>query len=104
MGTAPNAEANFFLGAAAAAAAVCVMIPLDTVKTRLVTQVNGPMAYKGMRDCFVRVMKEEGVWAFYRSLPPRLMSVVPMIAIQVGECEGDRVKLQLLFFSIFYYY
>jgi hypothetical protein len=42
------------------------------------------MAYKGMRDCFFRVLKEEGIGAFYLSLPPRLMAVVPMIAIQVN--------------------
>ena len=110
------------------------MIPMDTIKTRLVTQVtrdlmhasiflfidyqiigflfvglfmctlylfnclffpflfrpspqvaNNPRAYKGVRDCFSRVLREEGVGAFYRSLPPRLMSVVPMIAIQVND-------------------
>ena len=81
----PNAEWNFGLGAAAAAAAVCVMIPIDVIKTRLVTQnCLSPHAYKGMYDCFTRVLKEEGIEAFYRSLPPRLMAVVPMIAIQFG--------------------
>lgn len=35
----PGPEMNFALGALAAAAAVCVMIPVDTIKTRLVTQV-----------------------------------------------------------------
>jgi hypothetical protein len=44
-----------------------------------------PIAYTGVRDCFYRILKEEGVGAFYRSLPPRLMSVVPMIAIQFGK-------------------
>ena len=36
---ATNGE-NFAMGAMAAAATVCVMIPLDTVKTRIVTQVR----------------------------------------------------------------
>ena len=49
---------------------------------------NNPRAYKGVRDCFTRVLSEEGVGAFYRSLPPRLMSVVPMIAIQVTDKQG----------------
>jgi hypothetical protein len=39
MGSAPNTETNFGLGAIAAAVAVCVMIPVDTIKTRLVIQV-----------------------------------------------------------------
>ena len=88
LGTAPAGETSFGLGAFASAAAVAVMIPMDTVKTRLVTQLTtDPRAYKGVRDCFLRVLNEEGVGAFYRSLPPRLMSVVPMIAIQFGAYE-----------------
>ena len=51
-----------------------------------------PIAYKGVSDCFYRILKEEGVGAFYRSLPPRLMSVVPMIAIQFGVYETLKSK------------
>ena len=89
LGTPPSGEVSFGLGAFASATAVAVMNPMDTVKTRLVTQMvaNNPRAYKGVRDCFVRVFREEGMGAFYRSLPPRLMSVVPMIAIQFGVYE-----------------
>ena len=36
----PNSQENFVLGALAAAASVTVMIPMDTVKTRIVTQVR----------------------------------------------------------------
>jgi hypothetical protein len=80
----PGNELNFILGALAAAASVTVMIPLDTIKTRLVVQTaNSPIAYKGMIDCFSRIIREEGIGTFYKSLPPRLVSVVPMIAIQV---------------------
>eukprot|EP01036_Dinobryon_divergens_P023722 gene23722-32104_t len=83
-----NTEENFILGAIAAAGSVCVMIPMDTVKTRLVIQDRNAMYYKGMGDCFVRIFKEEGIGAFYRSLAPRLMSVVPMIAIQFAVYEA----------------
>lgn len=54
--------------------------------------VNCPVAYKGVTDCFCRILKEEGVGAFYRSLPPRLMSVVPMIAIQFSAYEVLKKK------------
>ena len=53
---------------------------------------NCPTAYRGVSDCFYRILKEEGVGAFYRSLPPRLMSVVPMIAIQFGVYESLKTK------------
>lgn len=84
----PNGEANFVLGALAAAGSVTVMIPMDTIKTRIVIQAaNCPKNYKGVADCFFRILKEEGVGSFYRSLPPRLLAVVPMIAIQFGIYE-----------------
>ncbi|EWM25692.1 s-adenosylmethionine mitochondrial carrier protein [Nannochloropsis gaditana] len=86
---ATNGE-NFGMGALAAAATVCVMIPLDTVKTRIVTQAANPAAgvhYKGVWDCFSRVLKEEGLKTFYAPLAPRLVSVVPMIGIQFGVYE-----------------
>lgn len=61
------------------------MIPMDTVKTRLVTQVAQPGVepYKGVLQTLSRVVKEEGLGSVYRSLTPRLVSVVPMIGIQV---------------------
>jgi solute carrier family 25 S-adenosylmethionine transporter 26 len=91
--TSPNTQTNFAFGAVAAAGSVAVMIPMDTVKTRLVIQEVGcPRAYKGVTDCFIRVLREEGIGTFYRSLPPRLMSVVPMIAIQFGVYELMKAK------------
>lgn len=52
-------------------------------------------AYTGIIDCAVKVFREEGLVAFYRGLPPRLVSVVPMIGIQFGVNEFmRRVMLQ----------
>jgi hypothetical protein len=52
-------------------------------------------AYKGIIDCAVRVFREEGPMTFYRGLPPRLVSVVPMIAIQFTVYEFmKRVMIQ----------
>ena len=77
---------NSIMGCIASATTVCVMIPMDTVKTRLVTQSKFPdlVPYDGINDCFRRILQEEGVGAFYRGLTPRLLSVVPMIGIQFG--------------------
>ena len=88
----PTNEVNFVLGAIAAAGTVCVMIPIDTIKTRLVIQTGTSGGYKGMTDCFFRILNEEGIGAFYRSLPPRLASVVPMIAIQFGVYEALKAR------------
>ena len=83
---------NSIMGCMASATTVCVMIPMDTVKTRLVTQLNYPdlVPCKGIHDCFQRVLKEEGVGVFYRGLTPRLLSVVPMIGIQFGFYEATK--------------
>jgi solute carrier family 25 S-adenosylmethionine transporter 26 len=81
---------NTIMGCIASATTVCIMIPMDTIKTRLVTQMASPVggqAYKGIIDCAIRVAKEEGFSTFYRGLPPRLVSVVPMIGIQFGVYE-----------------
>lgn len=59
------------------------MIPMDTVKTRLVTQAAGSKYhYTGIINCFTRMLRDEGIGSFYNSLTPRLVSVVPMIGVQ----------------------
>jgi Mitochondrial carrier protein len=88
---------NTIMGGLASAATVCIMIPMDTIKTRLVTQssrvgvVGTP--YKGIIDCGMRIAKEEGVKTFYRGLAPRLISVVPLIAVQFSIYEAMKRTL-----------
>jgi len=45
---------NLLLGSLAAAGACCIMIPVDTIKTRLVTQGTVKI-YSGMTDCLQKV-------------------------------------------------
>jgi hypothetical protein len=93
-----NNVENAVMGCIASGATVCIMIPMDTIKTRLVTQASGKAvegAYKGIIDCAIRVAREEGMGTFYRGLPPRLVSVMPMIGIQFGVYEFmKKVMLQ----------
>lgn len=66
------------------------MIPMDTVKTRLVTQAGSKVySYNGILDCFTRMIREEGIGSFYNSLTPRLVSVVPMIGVQYFVYEAS---------------
>lgn len=85
----PTDFENSMMGCVASATSVCVLIPMDTIKTRLVTQMNYPdlVPYKGIIDAAVRIYREEGIGTFYRGLPPRLISVVPMVGIQFGAYE-----------------
>ena len=92
----PKDVENSIMGCLASAATVCIMIPIDTIKTRLVTQASKAVAdpYKGIIDCAFRVYREEGLKTFYRGLPPRLVSVVPMIGIQFGVYEFMKRVMQ----------
>jgi Mitochondrial carrier protein len=104
---ATNVE-NSFMGCVASGTTVCVMMPLDTIKTRLVTQISSKAAtsipYKGIVDCAFRMAREEGIKSFYQGIAPRLVSVVPMIGIQFGVYEfmknvmlnRDSPKMRLL--------
>lgn len=79
---------NTCLGSAAGAGACSIMIPVDTIKTRIVTQHPGDeRIYNGVLDTFMKIMNTEGAGAFYRALPPRLMAVVPMMGIQFSTYE-----------------
>mmetsp|Transcript_10168 Transcript_10168/g.30546 ORF Transcript_10168/g.30546 Transcript_10168/m.30546 type:complete len:338 (-) Transcript_10168:678-1691(-) len=77
-----------------------VAYPLDVVRRRL--QVSGwagasslhageggsSVAYKGMVDCFVRTMREEGIQAFFKGLWPNYIKVVPSISIAFVTYES----------------
>jgi solute carrier family 25 S-adenosylmethionine transporter 26 len=60
------------VGAAAGVATAVLTTPLDVVKTRLMTQGAGG-AYKGVLDCFARVVREEGPRALFRGVQPRVL-------------------------------
>lgn len=84
----PTASEDFWLGCFAAALSVTVMIPMDSVKTRLVTQTAmSSRQYKGIIDCFSSMIREEGIGSLYNSLTPRLISVVPQVGLQYGSYE-----------------
>lgn len=88
---------DLVVGALASSISVCVMIPLDTVKVRMTTGNFGrSRAYRGVTDCVTCMLKDEGIHAFYRGLPPRLLSVVPMTAIQFTIYELAKRRLPSL--------
>lgn len=52
---------SFVLGALAAAGGVAVMNPMDTIKTRLVTQVRTTVYQCSMRDDYLRTAQEMSI-------------------------------------------
>jgi len=75
---------------------VCLLIPLDTVKVRMTTGNLGGVAYKNIGDAISRMWADEGLIAFYRGLPPRLLSVVPMTALQFATYESAKRRIPAL--------
>ncbi|KAG2444147.1 hypothetical protein HYH02_009086 [Chlamydomonas schloesseri] len=97
-------------GAIAGSMGQTVAYPFDVARRRL--QMSGwqgakdlhshggnVVAYKGMVDCFVRTVREEGVQALFKGLWPNYLKVVPSIAIafvtyeQVKEWLGVEFRI-----------
>ncbi|KAG9510635.1 Tricarboxylate transport protein, mitochondrial, partial [Fragariocoptes setiger] len=66
-------------GAVAGAASVFGNTPIDVVKTRM--QGLEAARYKNTMDCFIQIIKHEGLPAFYKGTVPRLGRVCLDVAI-----------------------
>jgi len=73
-----------FAGMIAAAS----VTPADVIKTRLqVKTEEGAVKYKGIADCFSRIVKEEGPRALFKGTIPRVMIISPLFAITLAVYE-----------------
>lgn len=67
--------APVILTIAACLPAQFAIYPLELVHTRLAVCPMG--TYRGISDCFRRIVREEGYRAFYRGLSPSLVRSLP---------------------------
>ncbi|PHH77845.1 hypothetical protein CDD82_3342 [Ophiocordyceps australis] len=72
-------------------------LPFDFVKTRLQKQQKGPdgkFPYSGMRDCFAKVAKQEGLLRFYRGFGTYYVRIAPhaMVTLIVADYLGWLTK------------
>ncbi|CEG48030.1 mitochondrial carrier family [Plasmopara halstedii] len=108
-----NGMDYFVCGSVAGAIAQTVAYPFDTVKKRLQSQqVNlnvssmGPLCaeggnpstlyYRGMVDCFRKVIRDEGPLALYRGTGPNLARIVPYAAVMFSTYETTKKALRVL--------
>lgn len=70
-GRALNSGETFALGALVGTITVYATMPIDTVKTRM-QSVNARKEYKGMLDCFAKVIKNDGFFALWKGSTARL--------------------------------
>ncbi|KAL4401654.1 mitochondrial citrate transmembrane transport protein [Malassezia pachydermatis] len=62
---------TFGIGAVAGIVTVYATMPLDVVKTRMQT-LEARTQYKNTLDCMVKILRHEGILAFWRGATPRL--------------------------------
>jgi solute carrier family 25 protein 34/35 len=65
---------NFFFGGFAAALSICILNPVDVVKSRMQFQgeLGGRVAYSGIVDAFRKIAAAEGLRGLYRGLAPAI--------------------------------
>ncbi|XP_067211306.1 mitochondrial 2-oxodicarboxylate carrier isoform X2 [Linepithema humile] len=79
-------------GGSAGFVEVCIMHPMDLVKTRFQLQVKtmnlDPLYYTGIRDCMTKMYKTEGVRAFWKGILPPIIVETPKRAVKTFSCAG----------------
>eukprot|EP01100_Stratorugosa_tubuloviscum_P000785 TRINITY_DN1179_c0_g2_i1.p1 TRINITY_DN1179_c0_g2~~TRINITY_DN1179_c0_g2_i1.p1 ORF type:complete len:288 (-),score=121.96 TRINITY_DN1179_c0_g2_i1:181-1044(-) len=77
----------FAAGISAGATAAYLATPADVIKTRIQAKGEGAAKYNGIRDCATRILKEEGVTAFFKGSIPRVLIVAPLFGITLSVYE-----------------
>ena len=95
-----SAATKFLAGASAGSAAVIACYPLDLVRTRLTTELEGREHYRGMMDAFRKIASTEGFAGLYCGLGPTLLVAVPNFAISYSVY--GTLKEQILDDELFY--
>ncbi|KAB5566435.1 mitochondrial carrier domain-containing protein [Coniochaeta sp. 2T2.1] len=75
----------FAAGAIAGVSEICLMYPLDVVKTRVQLQTGkgtGADHYNGMLDCFKKIVKNEGFSRLYRGITAPILMEAPKRAVK----------------------
>ena len=72
---------RFIAGATAGSMACIACYPLDLVRTRLTTELEGREHYRGIMDAFRKIGRSEGITGFYSGIGPTLAVAVPSFAI-----------------------
>ncbi|CAK4081310.1 unnamed protein product [Aphanomyces euteiches] len=85
---------RFLSGALAAATSTTVCYPIDLIRTRLITQLDKDIRYRGISHAFHRIRAEEGTRGLYRGLSATLLVTVPNMAINftVFETLKDAIR------------
>ncbi|CAN9493253.1 unnamed protein product [Ophioblennius macclurei] len=77
---------RFMAGSLAGATAQTAIYPMEVLKTRLTLRKTGQ--YSGIFDCAKKIMKKEGVKAFYKGYIPNILGIIPYAGIDLAVYES----------------
>ncbi|KAJ8011609.1 hypothetical protein DPEC_G00060030 [Dallia pectoralis] len=76
---------RFMAGSLAGATAQTSIYPMEVMKTRLTLGKTGQ--YNGMFDCGKKILRREGVKAFYKGYTPNMIGIIPYAGIDLAIYE-----------------
>ncbi|XP_066479504.1 mitochondrial adenyl nucleotide antiporter SLC25A24 [Tiliqua scincoides] len=77
---------RFISGSLAGATAQTSIYPMEVLKTRLAVGKTGQ--YSGMFDCAKKILRREGVKAFYKGYIPNILGIIPYAGIDLAVYEA----------------
>ncbi|KAL2089477.1 hypothetical protein ACEWY4_014165 [Coilia grayii] len=77
---------RFMAGSLAGATAQTAIYPMEVMKTRLTLRKTGQ--YSGMFDCGKKILKKEGMKAFYKGYVPNILGIIPYAGIDLAVYES----------------
>lgn len=84
---------RFASGACAGAVATCSCYPLDLIRTRLATQLDSNIKYRGILHAVQVIRHEEGARGLYRGLVATCCVTVPNLAINFTLYESMKEQM-----------
>uniref|UniRef100_A0A4W3I3N7 EF-hand domain-containing protein n=1 Tax=Callorhinchus milii TaxID=7868 RepID=A0A4W3I3N7_CALMI len=76
---------RFMAGSLAGATAQTIIYPMEVLKTRLALRKTGQ--YGGITDCAKKILKKEGLIAFYKGYIPNILGIIPYAGIDLAIYE-----------------
>ncbi|GCB81354.1 hypothetical protein scyTo_0021381, partial [Scyliorhinus torazame] len=76
---------RFLSGSLAGATAQTIIYPMEVMKTRMALRKTGQ--YSGVGDCVKKIIKHEGLIAFYKGYIPNILGIIPYAGIDLAIYE-----------------
>ncbi|XP_028351535.1 mitochondrial 2-oxodicarboxylate carrier isoform X3 [Physeter macrocephalus] len=89
VGFVNEASRQILAGGSAGLVEICLMHPLDVVKTRFQIQrcATDPNSYKSLGDSFRMIFRTEGLFGFYKGILPPILAETPKRAVKFFTFE-----------------